>query len=101
MSSRPNNPVLLDDFLNWSAIRLAARSNLGEGAIRKFDEGDTSPPSTSWRQSAPPSKPPASSSPTAIAVAQQTRSKPSRAREHFDDAPLPQVRPRLPLRRTK
>jgi transcriptional regulator with XRE-family HTH domain len=26
-------------LLNWSAIRLAARSNLGEGTIRKFEEG--------------------------------------------------------------
>ncbi len=26
-------------LLNWSAIRLAARSNLGEGTIRRFEEG--------------------------------------------------------------
>lgn len=30
-------------LLDWSAIRLAARSNLGEGTIRKFEEGLCAP----------------------------------------------------------
>ena len=39
MTLSPEQSLAARRLLNWSAIRLGARSNLGEGTIRNFEEG--------------------------------------------------------------